>query len=335
MTKSIQHIDPDTLTIVRRRYGSGFQYFDGDGRKIKDRSLLKRIKQLVIPPMWQEVRVCAAETGHIQAVGRDAKGRKQYRYHPDWEAQRQQEKFAKMKDFGLALPQVRQVCYQHIEQVGWPREKILSLMLLILDETGIRIGNQQYAVRNATYGLSTLRRKHLKEKDGAMRFVYTGKSHQKRSVAIEDEALAAHIRKVAELPGYEIFRYREGRSWRDVHSEDVNEYIHQLIGDDYSSKDFRTWAACRLAIEEYPNAQKIVAENPRRKLESTLVKRVAQRLGNTPTICRNYYIHPVILQSIGCQMLPDPADFQPPSSDHQHSVEEQTLLRILKGFSKK
>ena len=319
------------MCITRRKYGRGFQYFDEEGNKITDTKVLRRFRQLVIPPMWAEVKICKWPDGHIQATGRDPKERKQYIYHSAWEQQQQLKKFNRMKAFGLSLPELRRSCQEKVATTPeWTREKVLSLMLLILDETGIRIGNQEYAARNDTYGLSTLRRKHLTVGQDQIQFEYQGKSGKRRQVAIEEQRLAKHIRKAAELPGYEIFRYKNGhRSWENVDSEDVNAFIHQKMGPDFSSKDFRTWVGSRLAVACFSEARSRQQKRPRRKLTNVLVRLVAKELGNTPKVCRTHYIHPAILQAVEEDRLPLTDALPEPQAPHLHSRAEQLLLELI------
>ena len=300
----IQKVDDDSLSISRRKYGRGFQYFDENNKKVTSKKLLRRLKELIIPPMWSSVYICKWPDGHIQAIGRDLKGRKQYIYHSEWERKRQQEKFAKMVDFGKQLPKLRKIVQQHIQSEQWNKNKILSLMVSMLDETGIRIGNRQYAERNGTYGLSTLRRKHVELKGQKLILEYKGKSNKQRHVEIDDPELIQLIKQTAELPGYELFRYidDDGNS-QNVDSEDVNDYIHKYMGEKFYSKDFRTWVASRLVIELYPTAIKIKKEAKRSKFTNILLRLVADELGNTPTVCRSYYIHPTILNKIEDQSL--------------------------------
>lgn len=292
------------MTISRKKWGNGFRYVNSDGKFIANKSLLKRLKKLVIPPMWTDVQICKFDDGHIQATGRDLKGRKQYIYHSQWEKQRQQEKFLRLKTFGKLLPEVRKICHSKIKVPGWGKDKVLSLVLLILDETGIRIGNRQYTRRNETYGLTTLRRKHLTVENGEATFNFVGKRSKEREVTFDDDELVKLIRKNAAMPGYEIFKYKDGASLIDVDSSDVNAYIHELCGDEVSSKDFRTWVATRYAVELYPSALKLKEEAPRKKFTNILIRQVADELGNTPTICRDYYVHPTILNLVEQKKLP-------------------------------
>jgi len=302
----LTHVKPiDSTCITRQRHARGFQYLDEQGAKITDKQELKRIKDLVIPPMWEEVEICIDEKEKVQATGRDKKGRKQYIYHEDWEKQQQAKKFERLVDFAKALPAFRQHCHELVERKGFQKEKILALMVLVLDDTGMRVGNDAYTKRNGTYGLSNLRRKHLDENDQDLLFHYKGKSGKQRKVVIDDPDLVQFIKSTAEQPGYEIFRYKEGGKWYDVHSDELNAFIQKGMGEEYSSKYFRTWVACKLAVERYPEAKQIVQEAKRKTLLPSLVKLVAKTLGNTPAVCRAYYIHPTLLKKIEVESLPE------------------------------
>jgi len=327
--KQIQKVDDESLSITRKRYGRGFQYFNEFGEKITDKALLRRLRKLIIPPMWDAVHICKWSDGHIQATGRDLKGRKQYIYHSEWERMRQEAKFAKMAEFGRQLPVIRKAAMKHISQKGWGKEKVLSLMIFILDETGIRIGNRQYANRNGTYGLSTLRRKHVHLSEESMIFEFKGKSGKLRHVEIDDEELIQMVRKSAEQPGYELFRYQDTNgSFTNIDSEDVNTFIREHGSEEFSSKDFRTWVASRLAIEFYPEALHISKVKKRKKFTNILLRLVADALGNTPTVCRSYYVHPIVMQAIEGQCIKvlkeDHETFQT-----ELSSSEQYLLELI------
>lgn len=327
----LKQVDDSSMSIHRKRYKNGYRYYDETQKVITNKSLLKRLRALIIPPMWSDVYVCKWDDGHIQAIGRDLKGRKQYIYHSEWERIRQEEKFRKMVDFGKALPRMREVVLSDINMGIWNRKKVLALLVLILDDTGIRIGNQQYAKRNETYGLTTLRRKHLDIDDDILSLEYKGKSNKIRHVEIEDEDLVKMIKTSAELPGYEIFRYKTQDSrWSNVDSDEVNCYIREAMGEEYSSKDFRTWVASRLAIEMYPHAIEVKRQAPRRKFSNILLRMVADELGNTPTVCKSYYVHPKVMQLIEKQELPICKSGDHDIFDPRLSESELLVLDIIK-----
>jgi len=330
MNKKIKQVTEENLCISKKAYGRGYRYYNEKGKVIKDKPLLKRLRGLIIPPMWSDVMICKWDDGHIQATGRDAKGRKQYIYHSKYEEARQQEKFDRMLSFGKQLTSIRKANLKHIKKTKWTKEKALSLVVMVLDETGLRIGNRQYAERNGTYGLTTLRRKHIEVESNSVSFDYKGKSNQERQVEIDDPYLSELIKKSSEMPGYELFRYKdEDGKWQTVDSDDVNEWIRDHMGNGFSSKDFRTWVASRLAIELYPDALRIKKEYPRKKFTNILLRMVADELGNTPTICKSYYIHPAILGKISDQSISwTPVDEE--GMSHRLSASEKYLLKNIK-----
>ncbi len=291
-----------SLEIVRKKRGKGFEYFYDSGKKIADKRVLNRIERLAIPPIWSDVQISRSPTQHLQAVGFDSKGRKQYIYHINWHKERQQEKFAKLSDFGVQLPEFRRYCWGHVNDNVWSIDKTLSLVALLLDHTGLRIGNRQYTANNNTYGLTTLRRKHVCAEDGAVRLDFIGKHNQARNVEIENPQLAQLVSKSAEQQGYALFRFKDDKgSWHDVDSDDVNHFIHTHLGNEFSCKDFRTWAACRYGVFSFPSVQELITQRPRRKWSTTLTKQVASMLGNTPAVCQQYYLHPKLYELVESQ----------------------------------
>jgi len=329
-TTEIKHVNDDSMSIHKRKRGKGFQYFDEEGNKITDKLILSRFRKLIIPPMWSDVYICKWDDGHIQAIGRDAKGRKQYIYHSAFEKARQEEKFAKMKDFGKALAKFRKKVVQDIAIKEWSKDKILALIILLLDETGIRIGNKQYANENGTFGLTTLRRKHMSIEKNQVVIECKGKSNQMLHVEIDDVQLAKLIKKSAELPGFEIFRYKDsdGR-FQPIDSEDVNDYIHEYMGKKFSSKDFRTWVASRLAVELYPFAIEAIEKTKKGKFSNTLIRMVANELGNTPVVCRSYYIHPNIISKIESKSLPNKIYIDSGMLQNKLTASEREVMKHL------
>ncbi|MCL6261040.1 DNA topoisomerase IB [Aquiflexum sp. TKW24L] len=322
--------EEDSLRLKRVKKGRGFAYLDENGQKIGDKHKLNRISRLVIPPMWTDISISRFDDGHIQATGRDLKGRKQYIYHTEWEKIRQEEKFERMAQFGKALPKLRKRVQKDLKSRGWSKQKVLALMVAILDETGIRIGNKQYEQENQTYGLTTLRRRHLNVEGQALTFSYKGKSNKEREVTIEDSSLVRHIKRVAELPGYQLFKYVDADGQvNQVDSQDVQEYIKRNMGEEFSCKDFRTWVGSRLTIELYPEAVEHKVQFPRKKLESLLVCMVADELGNTPSVCRGYYIHPLILTKVDVGELPLKNPFRASKSPNALDKSEKLLLKLL------
>ncbi len=289
---------PDYLTIQRRKYGRGFQYLDEKGEKISTPSHLQRIRQLAIPPMWSAVRISHVARSHIQAKGKDGRARHQYIYHPIWQQQQQQKKFARLSTFVEQLGGFRDHCQRLLNQPEWNKSRVLALACLLLDETGIRIGNRKYSEQNQTYGLTTLRRKHLTVNEHGVQFDFTGKSGKNRHLDIDDAELARQVTNYASQPGYELFRYQQQGSWQTIDSEDVNTFIDQHMRGDFSGKDFRMLHACRLALANLPIAIKTCQSSVRKKPLNCVLTLVSKELGNTPKVCRDYYLHPSLIDFI-------------------------------------
>lgn len=281
---------------TRVKKGKGFCYYNGSEEKIEKEEILSRIKALGIPPMWKNVWIAKHESGHLQATGYDERGRKQYLYHPAWNKFRNEAKFLKMKEFGLKLPSIRRTVSEHISKRGWPKEKVLAMVIEVLDEHYIRIGNTFYKEQNETFGLTTLRRKHFEFEKGVGHLEYKAKSGKYRKINITNGQLARLIKKSSELPGYEIFKFKDGdKKFHTINSHDVNEYLKEISGEGFTCKDFRTWGGTTLAIDKYEEAITVTDENKRLKLDTTIIKMVASELGNTVSICRDYYIHPKVM----------------------------------------
>jgi DNA topoisomerase I len=293
------YVHDDQPGIRRLRRGKAFSYRDADGHAVTDNQELARIRALAIPPAYEDVWICANPDGHLQATGRDARGRKQYRYHKRWRALRDHGKFDRVLAFGAALPKLRQRTRRDLALAGLPREKVLALLVRLLDETLIRVGNETYARANRSYGLTTLRSRHVRVVRGRLRFAFRGKSGQEQDIALDDARLARIVRKVQQLPGQRLFQYLDDAGERQpIDSGMVNEYLHGICGEDFSAKDFRTWggtthAAGVLACTPLPDKG---GERARRQALVAAVKQVAQVLGNTPAVCRKSYIHPQVFE---------------------------------------
>ncbi len=284
--------------IRRTRHGGAFRYFTAEGRRLTSADDLGRIRSLVIPPAWEEVWICPDARGHLQATGRDARGRKQYRYHPKWREIRDETKYDRMIGFAQALPQIRQRTHRDLKKAGVPREKVLSVIVQLLEKTLIRVGNDEYAKQNRSFGLTTLRDGHVEVRGGRLRFTFRGKSGIEHDIDLDDRRLAKIVRACRDIPGYELFQFYDEQGKRQaVGSADVNAYLKELSGEDYTSKDFRTWAgtvhAAQLLREQV--AFKSATEAKRHVLRA--VESVAKRLGNTKAVSRKCYIHPAIFDS--------------------------------------
>jgi DNA topoisomerase-1 len=282
--------------ITRTRRGRSFVYTAPDGSRVSDSETLARIRSLAIPPAWTDVWICPLPTGHIQATGRDAKGRKQYRYHPCWREVRDETKYTKMIMFGEALPKIRAAVEADLARPGLPREKVLATVVRLLEVTLIRVGNEEYAKKNQSYGLTTLRNQHLDIEGSHLRFHFRGKSGKEHTIDVRDRRLAQIVRKCSELPGHELFQYLgEDGQRHAVESADVNAYLKQIAGDEFTAKDFRTWAGTVLAAHALQELQTFDTKTQAQKNIVAAIKTVAERLGNTPAVCRKCYVHPAVL----------------------------------------
>lgn len=285
----LRYADPSEPGIKRIRRGRGFSYRDADGRPVRDPDTLTRIRSLAIPPAWRDVWICASPRGHLQAMGRDARERRQYRYHPTWTDTRGETKFGRSAAFARALPRLRRRVARDLRLSGLPRDKVLAAVVRLLDRTLMRVGNEEYARANQSYGLTTLRNRHAHlDGRGGLKLSFRGKSGKRHEVGLRDRRLARVIRACQDLPGQRLFAYRdEEGAERPIDSDDVNEYLRRSMGDDFSAKDFRTWAATVLAARELGRQQDL----------PDAVRTVAQELGNTPAVCRASYIHPAVIEA--------------------------------------
>jgi DNA topoisomerase-1 len=284
--------------IRRKRQGKGFRYVGPDGSPMHDPEVMRRIKSLVIPPAWTNVWICANPSGHLQATGRDARGRKQSRYHPRWREVRDETKYHRMLLFGNALPAIRKRVEQDLGLPGLSREKVLAAIVRLLETTFIRIGNQEYAKENGSYGLTTLRNKHVSVKGATVTFDFKGKSGREHTIDLHDRRLAAIIKRCHDLPGYELFQYIDAEGNRhSIDASDVNEYLRQITNEDFTAKDFRTWAGTVLACAMLHELDPPETQTQAKKNVVEAIKRVANRLGNTPSVCRKCYVHPAVLES--------------------------------------
>ena len=322
--------------ITRRRTGRGFSYLDADGHRVTDRAVLRRIRSLAVPPAWTDVWICADPSGHLQATGRDARSRKQYRYHAAWRTGRDEIKFERLLDVARVLPRIRERCEADLASPGLSREKVLATVVRLLELTLIRVGNEEYARLNRSFGLTTLKRRHAKVDGSAIRFRFTGKSGQRHEVDLRDRRLAAIIRRCQELPGQDLFSYvGDDGVPHDITSEDVNEYLREASGIDITAKDFRTWAGTVLAYRALRALDPVEDGRSARKNVVEAVKLTAGRLGNTPAVARKSYVHPAVLEaymdgSIGGALV-EAAEEQrepPPVATPDETIE---VVRLIRG----
>ena len=351
---NLRYVSDDELGFTRRRWGRGFTYKDATGKTVKDKALRQRFDALVIPPMWSEVWICQDDKGHLQSTGRDDKARKQYLYHPEWDRVRDQAKFDAMIGFARALPNLRAQVEKDLKAKSLSRENVLSAVVKLLETTLIRIGNSRYAKLNKSYGLSTLRSKHVSETDNGLAFDFVGKSAKEHHIELQDERLIEIVQACSELPGYQIFKYLDDDGHKQVvDSSDINDYLRthtsghgrdseMYSGNLYSAKDFRTWMASVLAAsylhDELQSAQgKAILSSEaeskeRQQLVTDMVKSVADELGNTPTVCRSSYINPIIIERFLAGQFFEPYKQARRGRTKQHqSYEEKALLGFLSG----
>lgn len=329
----LRHVSDESPGIRRVKRGRSMSYADADGRPVRDAATLARIKALAIPPAWTDVWICPRPDGHIQATGRDARGRKQYRYHAKWRSVRDEAKYGRTLAFGRSLAKIRRVTRRDLALPGLPRRKVLAAVVRLLETTLIRVGNDEYARTNHSFGLTTMRDRHAEVRGATLQFRFRGKSGVHHTVAIDDRRLAQVVRRCQELPGQELLQYMdEDGQIRDIGSDDVNEYLREVTGQDFTAKDFRTWAGtvlAMIALQEYESfdSQAQARENVVRAIES-----VASRLGNTPSVCRKCYVHPGILDAYLEGTMLDSLRRASEQMSHRRglSADESAVLALLR-----
>ncbi len=324
----------------RRRSGRGFRFEHPDGTRVEDAATLRRIRGLAIPPAWTDVWISVDPRGHLQAVGRDARGRKQYRYHPDFRSARESDKFARLIEFGESLPRIRERVAEDLGRPGLPRDKVLALVVRLLETTLIRVGNEEYARLNRSFGLTTLRDRHARIEGSRVRFRFRGKSGRTHEVGLRDRRLAALVRRCQELPGQELFQYvDEDGEHRAISSEDVNEYLRSAAGLDITAKMFRTWAATVLAVRALRRGATPATERAARREVVSAMREIADRLGNTPTVARQSYVHPAVVDaylsgSIGAALVEAASERPEPPPGPAPEEEADTLALLREGLAR-
>lgn len=331
---TLRYVTDEQPGIRRATVRNGFKYVGVDGKVVRDRDTLNRIKALVIPPAWTDVWVCPQADGHLQATGRDERGRKQYRYHADYRAARDEAKFGRMIAFGKALPRIRKAVARDLGKPGLARRKVLAAVVKLLETSLIRVGNDEYAKENGSYGLTTLRDRHVDVRGGLIHFEFKGKSGVKHEIDVEDRRLAKIVKACQDLPGQELFQYLdEDGQVRDVGSSDVNEYLREVAGDDFTAKDFRTWAGTVLAALALKEFEAFDSATQAKRNVMAAIKSVAQKLGNTPAVCRSCYVHPRVIDSyLQGSMLDAMRRRAAEAMTHVHDLnpEEAAVLALLR-----
>jgi DNA topoisomerase-1 len=332
MPPGLRHADDTKAGITRQREKDGFAYFDVAGKRIDDEDEIKRINALAIPPAYEDVWICPDARGHIQATGRDARGRKQYRYHPRWRETRDADKYERMAEFGRALPKIRARVARDLNLPGMSCDKVIAAIVQLLDTTLIRIGSVEYARDNQSYGLTTLRKKHVKIEAGQLRFRFRGKSGIEHDVTVNNPRVKRIVRRCAELPGHDLFQYLdEDGTRRTVGSADINDYLRRASGADFTAKDYRTWAGSVYALAALRRLMCSSAAEARRHIVAT-VKDVAALLRNTPAVCKRCYIHPAVISSFEADELQSLA---PAQSRRGLRVDEVAFAALLAQAEKR
>ena len=319
----LRYVSDASPGLRRRRRGGGFAYVQPDGSRVRERRTLGRIRALAIPPAWRDVWICEHDDGHVQATGRDARGRKQYRYHPRWRELRDENKYGRMIPFARALPRMRRRVGRDLARPGLPREKVLATVVRLLESTRMRVGNEEYARENASFGLTTLRERQVRVRGGKLEFRFRGKGGVQHALELSDRRLAAIVRRMHDLPGEELFCYVDGDGeTRRVDSADVNAYLRGISGKDFTSKDFRTWAGTLLAARALRALAPSTSQADGKRNVAQAIEAVAKRLGNTKAVCRKCYVHPAIIDSYLEGTL---------GSFMQRASEEQAIVALLKA----
>src|SRR5438132_205158 len=329
ISAGLHYVTGDRPGIRRTKGALGFRYTRTDGRPVRSAADRTRIRALAIPPAWTDVWICPDPRGHLQATGRDARGRKQYRYHPRWRQVRDAVKYDRMLAFAQALPKIRERTDRDLEQPGLPREKVLATVVRLLEETRIRIGNDEYRRENGSYGLTTLRDRHVNVIGAEVRFTFRGKSGKNHSIELHDRRMARIIKRFLDIPGQELFKCvdHEGEV-KAIDSADVNDYLRQISGEDFSAKDFRTWAGTILAARFLRETGGAANSRRAKKELVRAIARVADELGNTPAVAKKGYIHPAVIAAYlsgGLKPIHEKDDPDP----YQLSAEERSLLALL------
>lgn len=332
----LHYVSDDEPGWSRKKRGKSFSYFDQKGEKITDKAHIERINALAIPPAYQRVWICPDPKGHIQATGYDERGRKQYRYHPRWGEARDETKFARTIAFAAALPKIRAATERDLSLPGFKREKVLAAVVQLLEKTAIRVGNEEYARQNNSVGLTTMQNKHVEVEGGKTHFHFKGKSGKWHDIDLKDRRLTNIIRKLQDLPGQALFQYKDDEGTiQHVTSADVNAYLKEIAGDEFTAKDFRTWAGTVAASIALQELQTFDSEKMAKANVVEAVKTVATRLGNTPAVCRKSYIHPAILESYMDGSLLDSlkqsVEEQLEDDLKQLKPEEAAVLGLLRG----
>ena len=329
----LHYVSDDRSGYTRKAKNGEFDYFDTEGKKIGDEQRILRIKRLAIPPAWTDVWICPSPTGHIQATGRDARRRKQYRYHERWREVRDENKFDRLTDFVKALPKIRRRVARDLNLRGLPREKVLATIVRLLERTFIRVGNEEYARENKSYGLTTIKNRHVTVRGPHLRFRFRGKSGRQHEVDITDRRIAKIVSKCQDLAGQDLFQYvNDDGEVRDVTSQDVNDYLREITNENFTAKDFRTWAGTVLAAIALGTQGEFETKKQAKANVKTAVCAVAELLGNTPAVCRKCYVHPAIVEAyLNRKQIADLSDAMKVPENIDLRAVETAVLNFLRA----
>ena len=327
---ALRYVDDAEPGWARRRRGRGFEFRDLAGPIPRGDPRLERVRALAIPPAWTDVWICADEDGHIQATGREARGRKQYRYHPEWRAFRDRVKFDRMVPFGRVLPDIRRTMEADLQLRGLPREKVVATVVRLLETTLIRVGNEEYARMNGAFGLTTLRHHHARVVNGGVQFRFVGKGGREHDVRSSDRRVARIVHRCQELPGQALFQYVDGGQVHAIGSQDVNEYLRAASGIDVTAKDYRTWMGTVRAATMLGHSPVPERESERAAVERAAIVATADTLGNTPTVCRASYVHPLVFEAYAAGELATRWSTPAPRAPRRLTVDERRVLALLR-----
>lgn len=329
----LRHVSDTLPGLTRRRCGKGWCYYDAAGQRVRDEETLQRIRALALPPAWREVWICPLAHGHLQACGRDARGRKQYRYHPQWKDIRDQTKYERMLQFGQTLPALRSTVAADLARSGLPREKVLATVVALLDKTRIRVGNREYARHNKSYGLTTLHDRHIQIDGARIAFEFKGKSGVMHRLAINDRRLARIVKQCQDLPGHELFQYLDDNGQRhSIESADVNQYLQDISGQAFTAKDFRTWHGTLIAARALQRQPGFSSASEARRNVVQAMDEVAAQLGNTRAICRKCYVHPEVIDAYLEGQLVQRLGLDPAADPAVGPADEAALLQFLQSL---
>lgn len=332
----LRYVSDESPGYKRRINGKGFEYLDTQGRRIRDEQRLLRIKGLAIPPAWTDVWICPSSTGHIQATGRDARRRKQYRYHERWREIRDENKFGRLAAFAQVLPKIRRRIAKDMKLRGMPRHKVLATVVRLLERTFIRVGNEEYARENKSFGLTTMKNRHVAVKGARLRFRFRGKSGRQHEVDVTDQRIAKIVAKCQDLSGQDLFQYIDDNGEvRDVTSQDVNDYLREITDEDFTAKDFRTWAGTLLSALALNVQGGFETKRQAKANIRTAICAVSELLGNTPAICRRCYVHPAVLDTYLARIqIPGLSEAMRNSGNRQLRLAEAAVLTFLRPQSR-